>query len=130
MESLDYSEDKSDSDKSSSVDPQNLDKRLEALRSTVNHSVEMSLKRILTSKTSVYLLRDIVQAQSDSRPYTIYFIGVTLNVRNQFMEDDDNPRTIQPTSKSEGCTGLSKCWRDYIWEIPIKDFLAASDEVQ
>ncbi|PKC60979.1 hypothetical protein RhiirA1_539474 [Rhizophagus irregularis] len=92
----------------------------------------MSLKRILTSKTSVYLLRDIVQAQSDSRPYTIYFIGVTveLNVRNQFMEDDDNPRTIQPTSKSEGCTGLSKCWRDYIWEIPIKDFLAASDEVQ
>ncbi|CAB4480387.1 unnamed protein product [Rhizophagus irregularis] len=44
--------------------------------------------------------------------------------------DDDNPRTIQPTSKSEGCTGLSKCWRDYIWEIPIKDFLAASDEVQ
>ncbi|PKK63933.1 hypothetical protein RhiirC2_854683 [Rhizophagus irregularis] len=93
----------------------------------------MSLKRILTSKTSVYLLRDIVQAQSDSRPYTIYFIGVTveLNVRNQFMEDDDNPRTIQPTSKSEGIMyWVIQMLGDYIWEIPIKDFLAASDEVQ
>ncbi|CAB4434741.1 unnamed protein product [Rhizophagus irregularis] len=80
MGGLDYSEDKSDSDKSSSVDPQNLDKGLEALRSTVNHSVEMSLKRILTPKTSVYLLRDIVQAQSDSCPYTICFIGVTVLV--------------------------------------------------
>ncbi|PKY51881.1 hypothetical protein RhiirA4_546820 [Rhizophagus irregularis] len=46
----------------------------------------MSLKRILTSKTSVYLLRDIVQAQSDSRPYTIYFIGVTVGVGKCFAK--------------------------------------------
>ncbi|CAB4434835.1 unnamed protein product [Rhizophagus irregularis] len=72
----------------------------------------MSLKRILTSKTSVYLLRDIVQAQSDSRPYTIYFIGVT----------------VLSTTKSEGIMRLAIS--DYIWEIPIKDFLTASDEVQ
>ncbi|RGB28623.1 hypothetical protein C1646_673093 [Rhizophagus diaphanus] len=38
-----------------------------------------------------------------------------LNVR---MGYDDNPRTIQSTTKN------------YIWDIPIKDFLAASDEVQ
>ena len=38
--------------------------------------MEVSLRRILTPKTSVDLLRDIAQAQSESRPYTICFIGV------------------------------------------------------
>ncbi|EXX65701.1 Srp101p [Rhizophagus irregularis DAOM 197198w] len=47
-----------------------------SIQSTVKQSMEMSLKRILTPKTSVDLLRDIAQAQSDSRPYTICFIGV------------------------------------------------------
>ncbi|GBC25046.2 hypothetical protein GLOIN_2v1785908 [Rhizophagus irregularis DAOM 181602=DAOM 197198] len=93
LDAIRSNEDKSDSDKSSSVDPQNLDKRLEALR------------------------RNLVNCEP--------FCG---NVVETNGVDDDNPRTIQPTSKSEGCTGLSKCWRDYIWEIPIKDFLAASDE--
>ncbi|CAG8624000.1 15159_t:CDS:2 [Rhizophagus irregularis] len=79
--------------------------------------MEMLLKRILTPKTSVDLLRDIAQAQLDSCLYTTCFIGVKLNVRNQVMGYDDNPRTIQSTTK------------DYIWEIPIKDFLAASDEL-
>ncbi|PKK80295.1 hypothetical protein RhiirC2_859996 [Rhizophagus irregularis] len=97
-----------------------------SIQSTVKQSMEMSLKRILTPKTSVDLLRDIAQAQSDSRPYTICFIGVNgvgkcfakgtkilmydgthqnveeLNVGNQIMGDDDNPRTIQSTTKGEG----------------------------
>ncbi|CAG8726137.1 989_t:CDS:2, partial [Racocetra persica] len=47
-----------------------------SIRSTVKQSMESALKRILTPKTSVDLLRDISQAQSESRPYTICFIGV------------------------------------------------------
>ncbi|RGB44035.1 signal recognition particle, alpha subunit, N-terminal-domain-containing protein [Rhizophagus diaphanus] len=97
-----------------------------SIQSTVKQSMEMSLKRILTPKTSVDLLRDIAQAQSNSRPYSICFIGVNgvgkcfakgtkilmydgtqqnveeLNVGNQIMGDDDNPRTIQSTTKGEG----------------------------
>ncbi|GBC03987.1 hypothetical protein RclHR1_05440005 [Rhizophagus clarus] len=97
-----------------------------SIQSTVKQSMEMSLKRILTPKTSVDLLRDIAQAQSDSRPYTICFIGVNgvgkcfakgtkvlmydgthksveeLDIGNQIMGDDDSPRTIQSTTKGEG----------------------------
>ncbi|CAJ0896888.1 13670_t:CDS:10 [Entrophospora sp. SA101] len=47
-----------------------------SMQSVVKQSMEDSLKRILTPKTSVDLLRDIAQAQSESRPYTICFIGV------------------------------------------------------
>lgn len=42
----------------------------------VKQSMETALKRILTPKTSVDLLRDIAQAQAEKRPYTIVFIGV------------------------------------------------------
>ncbi|KAG0358917.1 hypothetical protein BGZ54_010221 [Gamsiella multidivaricata] len=42
----------------------------------VKQNMELALKRILTPKTSVDLLRDIAQAQSEKRPYTIVFIGV------------------------------------------------------
>ncbi|CAG8494396.1 17261_t:CDS:10, partial [Funneliformis caledonium] len=89
-------------------------------------SFKISLKRILTPKTSVDLLRDIAQAQSESRPYTICFIGVNgvgkcfargtkflmydgtyknveeLTVGNQIMGDDNSPRTIQSTTRGEG----------------------------
>lgn len=47
-----------------------------SIRSIVKQSMESALRRILTPKTSVDLLRDILQAQSESRPYTICFIGV------------------------------------------------------
>ncbi|CAG8472385.1 6753_t:CDS:10, partial [Acaulospora colombiana] len=46
------------------------------IQSTVKQSMEVAAKRILTPKTSVDLLRDISQAQAESRPYTICFIGV------------------------------------------------------
>ncbi|CAG8433365.1 1574_t:CDS:10 [Diversispora eburnea] len=46
------------------------------IRSTVKQAMEASLKRILTPKTSVDLLRDIGQSQAESRPYTICFVGV------------------------------------------------------
>ncbi|KAF9215366.1 hypothetical protein BGZ59_001546 [Podila verticillata] len=47
-----------------------------SVQSHVKQSMETSLKRILTPKTSVDLLRDIAQAQAEKRPYTIVFIGV------------------------------------------------------
>ncbi|CAG8460236.1 12935_t:CDS:10 [Ambispora leptoticha] len=47
-----------------------------SVQSTVKQSMEVALKRILTPKTSVDLLRDIGQAQAESRPYTMCFIGV------------------------------------------------------
>jgi signal recognition particle GTPase len=50
--------------------------------------MEISLKRILTPKTSVDLLRDIAQAQSDSRPYTICFIGV--NGELKWLDDKNS----------------------------------------
>jgi len=46
------------------------------IQSHVKQSMEVALKRILTPKTSVDLLRDIAQAQAEKRPYTIVFIGV------------------------------------------------------
>ncbi|RHZ79020.1 hypothetical protein Glove_152g39 [Diversispora epigaea] len=46
------------------------------IKSTVKQAMEASLKRILTPKTSVDLLRDIGQSQAESRPYTICFVGV------------------------------------------------------
>ncbi|CAG8532510.1 8695_t:CDS:10 [Paraglomus occultum] len=58
-----------------------------SVHSAVKLSMEASLTKILTPKTSVDLLRDIAQAQSESRPYTICFIGVNgvgdyLNMNN------------------------------------------------
>ncbi|KAG0239514.1 hypothetical protein BGW41_007621 [Actinomortierella wolfii] len=47
-----------------------------SVQTHVRQSMETALKRILTPKTSVDLLRDIAQAQADGRPYTIVFIGV------------------------------------------------------
>ncbi|KAF9941664.1 hypothetical protein BGZ65_002274 [Modicella reniformis] len=47
-----------------------------SIQSHVKQSMELALKRILTPKTSVDLLRDIAQAQAEKRPYTIVFIGV------------------------------------------------------
>lgn len=49
---------------------------IKAIRSTMKQAMEASLKRILTPKTSVDLLRDIEQARAESRPYTICFVGV------------------------------------------------------
>lgn len=42
----------------------------------VRNSMEAALKRILTPKTSLDILRDIEQAKLDKRPYSICFIGV------------------------------------------------------
>jgi signal recognition particle receptor subunit alpha len=38
--------------------------------------METALKRILTPKTSLDILRDIEQAKAEKRPYTMCFIGV------------------------------------------------------
>ncbi|KAI8354020.1 signal recognition particle, alpha subunit, N-terminal-domain-containing protein [Blakeslea trispora] len=48
----------------------------ERLSTAVRNSMEAALKRILTPKTSLDLLRDIEQAKSEKRPYTMCFIGV------------------------------------------------------
>jgi signal recognition particle receptor subunit alpha len=42
----------------------------------VKDNMETALKRILTPKTSVDILRDIEQAKAQSNPYSITFIGV------------------------------------------------------
>ncbi|KAF9914185.1 hypothetical protein BX616_008789 [Lobosporangium transversale] len=47
-----------------------------SVQAHVKQNMELALKRILTPKTSVDLLRDIAQAQAEKRPYTIVFIGV------------------------------------------------------
>ncbi|KAG0043819.1 hypothetical protein BGZ83_010996, partial [Gryganskiella cystojenkinii] len=47
-----------------------------SVQAHVKQTMETALKRILTPKTSVDLLRDIAQAQAEKRPYTIVFIGV------------------------------------------------------
>ncbi|KAG0024464.1 hypothetical protein BGZ81_007702 [Podila clonocystis] len=47
-----------------------------SVQSHVKQSMETALKRILTPKSSVDLLRDIAQAQAEKRPYTVVFIGV------------------------------------------------------
>ncbi|KAG0265422.1 hypothetical protein DFQ27_000636 [Actinomortierella ambigua] len=47
-----------------------------SVQAHVKQSMETALKRILTPKTSVDLLRDIAQAQAEKRPYTMVFIGV------------------------------------------------------
>ena len=47
-----------------------------SVQAHVKQSMETALKRILTPKSSVDLLRDIAQAQAENRPYTIVFIGV------------------------------------------------------
>ncbi|CAO3638824.1 unnamed protein product [Cunninghamella blakesleeana] len=48
----------------------------ERISTVVRTSMESALKRILTPKTSLDILRDIEQAKSENRPYTITFIGV------------------------------------------------------
>jgi signal recognition particle GTPase len=42
----------------------------------VKDNMETALKRILTPKTSVDILRDIEQAKAKSKAYSITFIGV------------------------------------------------------
>ncbi|CAO3607279.1 unnamed protein product [Cunninghamella echinulata] len=48
----------------------------ERITTVVRTSMESALKRILTPKTSLDILRDIEQAKSENRPYVITFIGV------------------------------------------------------
>ncbi|KAI8366937.1 SRP54-type protein [Choanephora cucurbitarum] len=48
----------------------------ERISTAVRNSMEVALKRILTPKTSLDILRDIEQAKSEKRPYTMCFIGV------------------------------------------------------
>ncbi|KAI8886067.1 P-loop containing nucleoside triphosphate hydrolase protein [Backusella circina FSU 941] len=48
----------------------------ERIAPLVRKSMETALKRILTPKTSLDILRDIEQAKSEKRPYTMCFIGV------------------------------------------------------
>ncbi|KAF7727877.1 hypothetical protein EC973_006990 [Apophysomyces ossiformis] len=48
----------------------------ERVSSAVRNSMEVALKRILTPKTSLDILRDIEQSKAENRPYTITFIGV------------------------------------------------------
>ncbi|KAG1139255.1 hypothetical protein G6F37_008230 [Rhizopus arrhizus] len=48
----------------------------ERVSTAVRNSMEAALKRILTPKTSLDILRDIEQARSEKRPYSICFIGV------------------------------------------------------
>lgn len=48
----------------------------ERISTAVRNSMEAALKRILTPKTSLDILRDIEQAKSEKRPYTMCFIGV------------------------------------------------------
>ena len=42
----------------------------------VRDSMEVALKRILTPKTSLDILRDVEQAKAERRPYVMSFIGV------------------------------------------------------
>jgi signal recognition particle receptor subunit alpha len=63
----------------SSVKSSLLGKKLgsfERISTAVRNSMETALKRILTPKTSLDILRDIEQAKSEKRPYTMCFIGV------------------------------------------------------
>ncbi|ORX53535.1 P-loop containing nucleoside triphosphate hydrolase protein [Hesseltinella vesiculosa] len=48
----------------------------ERVSTVVHASMEAALKRVLTPKTSLDILRDIEQAKAEHRPYTISFIGV------------------------------------------------------
>ncbi|KAI9247541.1 SRP54-type protein [Sporodiniella umbellata] len=48
----------------------------ERVTTAVQNSMEAALKRILTPKTSLDLLRDIEQAKLEKRPYSVCFIGV------------------------------------------------------
>lgn len=58
----------------------------ERISTAVRNSMETALKRILTPKTSLDILRDIEQAKSEKRPYTMCFIGVNGvgKVRKQY----------------------------------------------
>ncbi|CAG8564579.1 1285_t:CDS:10 [Ambispora gerdemannii] len=84
-----------------------------SVQSTVKQSMEIALKRILTPKTSVDLLRDIEQAQAESRPYTICFIGV-------------NGVALTVVLKSGKSTNLSKtCF--WLLQNGLKVLIAACD---
>ncbi|KAI8060723.1 SRP54-type protein [Gongronella butleri] len=50
--------------------------QFERVATVVRTSMEAALKRVLTPKTSLDILRDIEQAKAEHRPYTITFIGV------------------------------------------------------
>ncbi|KAJ3109138.1 hypothetical protein HDU96_007301 [Phlyctochytrium bullatum] len=47
-----------------------------SLNKTVKAAMEVALKRILTPRTSTDILRDIMAAKAQGRPYTFVFIGV------------------------------------------------------
>ncbi|GBC25073.2 signal recognition particle receptor subunit alpha-like [Rhizophagus irregularis DAOM 181602=DAOM 197198] len=81
---------------------------LDAIRRQKTESFKSVKQRILTPKSSVYLLRDITQAQSYSCPCTICFIsnGVAKIITKRVaMREMRRPP-------------------DFILEIPIKDFFA------
>ncbi|KAJ3045512.1 hypothetical protein HDV00_009166 [Rhizophlyctis rosea] len=46
------------------------------MKSAVKQQMEPALKRILTPRTSTDVLRDILAAKADGRPYSIVFVGV------------------------------------------------------
>ncbi|KAL1929233.1 hypothetical protein VTP01DRAFT_2292 [Rhizomucor pusillus] len=48
----------------------------ERISTLVRDAMEASLRRILTPKTSLDILRDIEQAKKEKRPYVVSFIGV------------------------------------------------------
>ncbi|CAO3698973.1 unnamed protein product [Rhizopus stolonifer] len=50
--------------------------KFERVSTAVQNSMEAALKRILTPKTSLDILRDIEQSKSEKRPYSVCFIGV------------------------------------------------------
>lgn len=53
-----------------------IDVFLKGVSTLVKDNMETALKRILTPKTSVDILRDIEQAKARSKAYSITFIGV------------------------------------------------------
>lgn len=57
----------------------------ERISTAVRNSMETALKRILTPKTSLDILRDIEQAKSEKRPYTMCFIGVNGVGKVEFL---------------------------------------------
>jgi len=48
----------------------------QSLKSTVRNALEESLVKILTPKRNIDVLRDVLEAKKQTRPYTIVFVGV------------------------------------------------------
>jgi len=47
-----------------------------SIRSEIKRTMEPALQKILTPRTSIDLLRDILSAKKEKRPYSIVFVGV------------------------------------------------------